>query len=968
MAQEYVTDAATLIIPGSYPDVKVQKNNSGLSTTGVLMLVGEADAGPDHTLEADLAKNVYGPDQASAVLAKYGSGPLVDAYRAAQAPANDPDIKGSPSAFVLVKTNVSTKASKSLLRSGMSAYGTLAHRGYGKLGNMTYAAVTASASEVAPTTGAFTYIPGPEVGSDGSIVALRVNGGAEQTLAVSSRTLPSTLVGAVGLTSTGLNSLSGIMATGGIDRGVLTGLGVAATLAIVASGNNVTITLGVATAWTTTPSAGDTLIIPDASLYGKNSTPSVIDGASDENLGAYVVTSATSTTISATKLRDDTTSGVTGPATVSAVALGGGTDEKDIMCFSPVVIKNMTGVDRNILTGLTTKTITGSISGSNFKFTLQTGYEWAALPQAGDLLFMPDTAPDVFIGSSTNGGWYQVVSATTGTGAGASTIIASRLSDGTAVAFGATAIAATTDLQCLRPVKDGTGKSLEIYDDAGVFDISTIFFATNGTAVSWISTASVPYLLTSSSEYASKLIIARQTDGVSEEVVAGGSVVLKLGYAGTTATATITNTKLTTSVVGGNGDDLDITLKDFKTVADLANYINSQTGYTCAVGNTLLGQQLLVKAGNSVLDQGTYGIASDVAATPGRIKRDAYAFFQALSTTSILTQLGTTTVEQADSGLPEVQATFYLSGGSKGGSTGAQVAAAIDALEKVKGNFVITCFARDASADIEDDLTESSSSYVIDDINAAVKTHVLKMSTIKRRRNRQGFVAKKDTFLAAKEAANNLSCFRLALCPQDFKTVASDSTITQFGGYIGAALAAGMQAAGFYRSIMHKGINCSGVLMADGSYHDQDDTQVEDALKNGLLVAERVDTGGFRWVSDQTTYAADSNFVYNSVQAIYAADTVSLTTAQRMEKAFVGQSLADVSAAVALTYLKAIMSDLKRLKLLASSDDAPLGFRNAVIKIQGNAMIVSIEIKLATAIAFIPISFLVTEVQQTATA
>lgn len=966
MAQEYVTDSATLVIPGSYPDVKVQKNNSGLSTTGVLMLVGEADAGPDHTLETDLALNVFGPDQASSVLSKYGSGPLVDAYRAAQAPANDPEIRGAPSAFVLVKTNVSGKASKSLLRSGLTAYGTLAHKGYGKAGNLAYGVVTASASEVSATTGSFTYIPGPETGTDGSSMALRVNGGSKQTFAIAAHTLPSTLVGAVGLSASGLNALTGVMATGGVDREVLDALGITATLALVASGNDVTITLGVASAWATTPSVGDTLIIPAASTFGKDADDSVIAGASDENRGSYVVTAATATTIEATKLRDDVTSGVTAPANVTAVAVGAGTDYKDIMCFSPVVIKNMTGTDRGILTGLTTKTIAGSISGSNFKFTLETGYEWAALPQAGDILFMPDTAPNAFIGSSTNGGWYQVVSATTGTAAGASTIIATRLSDGDAVAFSATAIAATTDLQCLKPAKDGMGKSLEIYDNEGTYNLSTVFFTTAGEAVDWLSTSAAPYVLTSSSEYAANLTIARQNDGISEEIIAGGSIVLKVGYAGTTASMTVTNTAITTSVTGGNGDDLSITLKDFKTVADLAGYINSQTGYTCSVGNTLLGQQLLIKSGNSVLDQGTYNICSDLGATPGRIKRDAFAFFNALSTTSVLCQLGTGTPAQAAAGLPEVQALFYLAGGSKGGSTGAQVAAAIDALEKVKGNFLVTCFSRDAADDIEDGLTESSSTYAIDDINAAVKTHVLKMSTIKRRRNRQGFVSKKDTFLAAKEAANDLSCFRVSLCPQDFKTVASDSTITQFGGYIGAALAAGMQAAGFYRSIMHKGINCSGVLMADGSYHDQDDTQVEDALKNGLLVAERVDTGGFRWVSDQTTYAADSNFVYNSIQAIYAADTVSLTTAQRMEKAFVGQSLADVSAAVALTHLKAIMADLKRIKLLASSDDAPLGFRNATIKIQGNAMIVSIEIKLATAIAFIPISFLVTEVSQSA--
>jgi hypothetical protein len=60
------------------------------------------------------------------------------------------------------------------------------------------------------------------------------------------------------------------------------------------------------------------------------------------------------------------------------------------------------------------------------------------------------------------------------------------------------------------------------------------------------------------------------------------------------------------------------------------------------------------------------------------------------------------------------------------------------------------------------------------------------------------------------------------------------------------------------------------------------------------------------------------------------------------------------------------MEDLKRLKLIAVSDDAPKGFKNASIKISGTSMAVSFEVKLAGAIYFIPIFFLVSQVQQSA--
>jgi hypothetical protein len=143
-------------------------------------------------------------------------------------------------------------------------------------------------------------------------------------------------------------------------------------------------------------------------------------------------------------------------------------------------------------------------------------------------------------------------------------------------------------------------------------------------------------------------------------------------------------------------------------------------------------------------------------------------------------------------------------------------------------------------------------------------------------------------------------------------------------------------------------------------------TQVEQALLAGLLLIARKTTGGFAWVSDQTTYSRDGNFVYNSIQATYAADLVALSTAQRMELTFLGQSVADVSAAIAKATLDSIMTDFARLKLIAASDDAPKGYKNAVVQIAGPVMLVSLEIKLAGAIYFIPISFVVSQVQQSA--
>lgn len=841
MAQSYVTDAGTLIIPGAYSQIKVQTANSGLATTGVLMLVGEADSGPRFSLEEDLELNAFGPDQLAVVVSKYGSGPLVDAFRAAAQPANDPNLAGSPTRLILVKTNNSTKASGSMQKWDASAYGSLYDKNFGKLGNLIYWQVTAATAEVLPTTGSFTYIP-----AVGTVAYdIRVNGGAVVGGTLSANTPPNTFVSTV-------DGLAGVAASGGVDRGILVGLG--ATLLLDANPGGagaLVIDLTRSIAWATAPSIGDTLVIP---------TGSVVAGAGDANVGAYVITAVTSTTLRATKLSDAGKSGavagtVTNPVDVSpAVSEVAVTDAK---AWSPVTI------------------------------TLETA----------------------------------------------------------------------------DPI-DGVGKTLAISELTTGTDLlsRTAFQLGTASAVTWVSKSSAATLLASAAEYKASLNVNRQVDNINEVLSAGGEIALKLGYAGTTATVTITDLALTTSVAGGSGANLNITLKDFPTIADLATYINSQTGYTCSVGSAVLGQ-----LPSTALDNvSARGICTTWGSTTGRLKIDGYRFFNKISSDSVLVQLGNPAV-QAGSGLPKTTSgVAYLSGGSKGGSSNADFVAGIDALAKVQGNFLIPLVSRDATSDIADGLTESSSTYTVDSINAYAKTHVLAMSVLKKRKNRQAFCSKNDSFDNARAAASNLASYRVSLAFQDFKQVSSTGDLTQFQSWMGACLAAGMQAAGFYRAIFNKGINTSGVVMRDGSFSDRDDTQMEDALTSGLLPARRADGGGFSWVSDQTTYGKDSNFVYNSIQAVYVADIIALTTAKRMEKAFVGQSVADISAAIALSFLEGVMADFLRLKLIAPSDDAPKGFKNASIQVSGTAMVVTVEIKLAGAIYFIPITFLVSPVQQTA--
>ena len=849
MALQYVDSTGVYTIPGAYPSITVAPTNSGLATTGVLVLVGEADSGAAYSAETDLASNYFGPDQVSDVVAKYKSGNLVEAFRAAASAVIDPDIGGSFTRAIIVKTNTPFKATGILgkINSG-GTYATIQDKAGGKNGNLLYFNVTAPTSEVLPTTGSFTYAA-PSAAT-GTVLEFRVNGStvtSSSPFVITQFMSPDVFVAGVAALAV-TSPAYAIDATGGVERTSIIGVGATITIAPT-TGNEVTMNSGAST-WGASVLVGDTVQVKAGTF-------------TTTRLGCYVVTAinAGRTNLTCTKLSD----GVTGP----------------------------------------NGTVTPATS------------EGVVYPSATFKIYSP-------------------------------------------VTIGLDAVSANTNLI------DGQGKAIEIADASTPAGAAAYCFYSLGSSsrAPWVSTAALPAVLTSSAEASVSLNVYRSLDSVQESISSGGEVALKLGYKGTTGQVVVGATTLVFTCTGGSGLGFTATKSDFPTIGDLASFISAQTGWTASAGT---GQ--LASLSPSAIDQGTYACGSTNGAQICRVKDDAYRFRVAVANSAVV-ELGSTPT----GGQPTVTAVglnTFLAGGAKGATLQGNVTGAIDACEKVRANFIIPLFSRDAGSanlsgtDIYDGLTDAGSTYTIDGINSYVKSHVNKMSTIKAKRNRQAFVSKRGTAAVAYQAAGDLASYRCVMTFLDFKE-STPSGIVQFQPWMGAVLAAATQAGAFYKSIVRKAVNSTGVVQAAGDWTYNSDSDVENALKAGLLPVQKYDTGGLYWTSDQTTYGKDGSSVYNSIQMVYAADTVALTTALRMERAFVGQSVADVSAGLALSYLQGIMSDFLRLKLIAPSDDAPLGFRNAKIVIEGPAMRVSVEVKIAGSIYFIPIAFYVSEITQTA--
>lgn len=429
------------------------------------------------------------------------------------------------------------------------------------------------------------------------------------------------------------------------------------------------------------------------------------------------------------------------------------------------------------------------------------------------------------------------------------------------------------------------------------------------------------------------------------------NIALTIGYDGTTALADLTSAgKFKTTVVGGSGADLDLDLKDFATLKAFADYIHSQPGYTAKVDPTLNSKT------PKMLDTFTaVGIASSIDAMPGRFKTAAYEFKKAFE--------GVVMVEPEmlkTEGLPDLETTMkFLAGGSKGGTTSNDITDALLALEGVRVNMVVPLFSRDAIEDISDEDTEAGSTYTIDAIHAATKAHCLKLSTPKMKRRRTCFLSYKGDFVDAKAKVGGLASFRASLAIQDAQV--GDQVYQPW--YL-ATVAAGIQAAGMYKAIFNKVMNVTSVIDPVG-FDSGSPGFVSQALDASLLIAENT-TAGSKFVSDQTTYGIDDNFVYNSIQAVYAADLVATDLGDFIGNKFTGKSLADVDGATVASAMTERLTLYRRMKLITSSDDATLGYRNINVEINGPIVYISVEIKLSTAIYFELIDIEISQVKSEA--
>ena len=106
-------NGASIRKPGAYS--KTDVNLAGgfpIAPTGVVAIVGEAEGGePGSTAGVE----TFTSQDVAALIAKYKSGPIVDAARILVAPARDARVANGASVIRVYKTNASTKSTLALV-------------------------------------------------------------------------------------------------------------------------------------------------------------------------------------------------------------------------------------------------------------------------------------------------------------------------------------------------------------------------------------------------------------------------------------------------------------------------------------------------------------------------------------------------------------------------------------------------------------------------------------------------------------------------------------------------------------------------------------------------------------------------------------------------------------------------------------------------------------------------------------
>lgn len=414
--------------------------------------------------------------------------------------------------------------------------------------------------------------------------------------------------------------------------------------------------------------------------------------------------------------------------------------------------------------------------------------------------------------------------------------------------------------------------------------------------------------------------------------------------------------RTTTSGPGTSGEDLNIQLGTL-TISELVNLINNTGGggvYNCVT--------TFFNAGTVTADTLDVYSAIDIVRLPLNVKGAYKEIIDIVNAESTL--VDATRQSNVYGQVELITVAEYLSGGVAGGASNADFQSGFDAMLGVRVNSVVPLVSQDASADLALGLTDASSTYTISAVNAQADSHARLASNTVNRSERMVFSSIKDTFANSRTAAKSLNSEFSQMLIQDVDVVDVLGNVTTKQPHIAAAIAAGLRAgAPIGEPLTFKFGNISGFSHVD--YNSK--TDVEFALTDGLMVLEAPDSGGFRFVLDNTTYGKDANFVFNRGNVFSAAQYVAYNLRRQIEDIFVGTKVSSNNATSVKSVATQILTQYRDAEILVGDDtNKGLGFRNLVVTTVGNVTNLDVIITPVQGNEFILLTLVLDNIRQSA--
>lgn len=418
---------------------------------------------------------------------------------------------------------------------------------------------------------------------------------------------------------------------------------------------------------------------------------------------------------------------------------------------------------------------------------------------------------------------------------------------------------------------------------------------------------------------------------------------------GLTSTATV--------VPASAADNLALTFLPSETLTAFVERINTTTNYRAAVGPTFNGATTLMKTLDFGVNSTAVDVRFDFGVTPttkGHFRRDLQGLVDHLNTYSELVEATRTTGaagegDELPTGTGGVWGTtqdtvVYLSGGTRGISTNTTFQDGFDALLLERINHIVPL--------ISEDLTNEGNGSTATFASVAAQLAAFIAEANSSAKNEcGGYIGMEGTRTQLNTQANVFNEKHIQLFGQKITGIDVDGSVYQFPEWGQAVQAAGSRAglAEIGEPLTYKSIMVSG-LTQDSSWTPKSTTDVNSLLGNGVMFAEKVENGGYRWVRDITTHISDDEEFNIAGSTVDAVRFVAYDFRKKLEDRFTGPKGTLSTIASVREFAAAQLGQYLRDNILVESLDPETltvllpGYRNLRVFLNGAVLTVRAEI------------------------